>query len=89
MYIQNGIPTERVKVALKRKEDWSDAFGKAPTIDEIKKKIATSHHLLDMPSDYSLTKTGYDVTQMHGNLLAQIKWFWQHTTYTINPQKSG
>lgn len=42
-----------------------------------------------MPSDYSLTKTGYDITQMHGNLPAQIKWFWQHTTCTINPQKSG
>lgn len=42
-----------------------------------------------MPSDYSLTKTSYDITQMHGNLPAQIKWFWQHTTYTINPQKSG
>lgn len=80
LYVQNGILTERVKVALKSEADWSDdAFGKTPTIAEVKESIDINQHLVDMPSASSLTQTGYDVTQMDGKLLAQIEWLWQHT----------
>ena len=80
LYVQNGILTERVKVALKSEADWSDdAFDETPTIAEVKTSIATNQHLVDMPSASSLTKTGYDVTKMDGKLLAQIEWLWQHT----------
>ena len=80
LYVQNGILTERVKVALKSEADWSDdAFGETPTIAEVKESIARDQHLVDMPSAASLTQTGYDVTQMDGKLLAQIEWLWQHT----------
>ena len=80
LYVQNGILTERVKVALKSEADWSDdAFEETPTIAEVKMSIAENQHLVDMPSAISLTKTGYDITQMDGKLLAQIEWLWQHT----------
>ncbi len=80
LYVQNGILTERVKVALKSESDWSDdAFEETPTIAEVKMSIAKNDHLVDMPSATSLTKTGYDVTKMDGKLLAQIEWLWQHT----------
>ena len=80
LYVQNGILTERVKVALKSEADWSDdAFEKTPTLAEVKESITTNQHLVDMPSATSLTQTGYDVTLMDGKLLAQIEWLWQHT----------
>jgi len=80
LYVQNGILTERVKVALKSEDDWSDnAFDKTPTVEEVKESIAQNQHLVDMPSAKSLTNTGYDVTKMDGKLLAQIEWLWQHT----------
>ena len=80
LYVQNGILTERVKVALKSEADWSDdAFGATPSISEVKQSIAENQHLVGMPSATSLTQTGYDVTQMDGKLLAQIEWLWQHT----------
>lgn len=80
LYVQNGILTERVKVALKSEADWSDdAFEKTPSIAEVKTSIDSNRHLVDMPSASSLTKTGYDVTKMDGKLLAQIEWLWQHT----------
>ena len=80
LYVQNGILTERVKVALKSEADWSDdAFDKTPTISEVKKSIANNQHLVDMPSANSLTQTGYDIAKMDGKLLAQIEWLWQHT----------
>jgi len=80
LYVQNGILTERVKVALKSEADWSDdAFDKTPSLAEVKSSINKNQHLVDMPSAKSLTETGYDVTQMDGKLLAQIEWLWQHT----------
>jgi len=80
LYVQNGILTERVKVALKSEDDWSDnAFDKTPSVEEVKESIAQNQHLIDMPSAKSLTNTGYDVTKMDGKLLAQIEWLWQHT----------
>lgn len=80
LYVQNGILTERVKVALKSEVDWSDnAFEKTPTLAEVKKSIESDQHLVDMPSASSLVRTGYDVTDMDSKLLAQIEWLWQHT----------
>ncbi len=80
LYVQNGILTERVKVALKSEEDWSDdAFTKTPALAEVKKSISENQHLVDMPSAKTLTETGYDVTTMDSKLLAQIEWLWQHT----------
>ena len=80
LYVQNGILTERVKVALKSESDWSDdAFNNTPTLDEVNQSIKENNHLVDMPSATSLVATGYDVTTMDAKLLAQIEWLWQHT----------
>lgn len=80
LYVQNGILTERVKVALKNESDWSDdAWDITPTLSEIEKSIEDHKHLLHMPSATELVETGYEVTEMDAKLLAQIEWLWQHT----------
>lgn len=80
LYVQNGILTEKVKVALRSASDWSDnAFDKTPSLQDVEKSIETNSHLIDMPSAQQLEQSGYDVTSMDAKLLAQIEWLWQHT----------
>lgn len=80
LYVQHGILTEKVKVALKTTADWSDhAFSNTPALAEVKKSIDEKSHLPQMPSATELVKTGYEVTTMDAKLLAQIEWLWQYT----------
>lgn len=80
LYVQNGILTERVKVALKSEADWSDdKWNQTPTLSEMNEAIESNNHLIGMPSAASLVESGYDVTEMDSKLLAQIEWLWQHT----------
>ena len=40
LYVQNGVLTERVKVALENTNQWSDhAFSQTPTLEMVKKSI--------------------------------------------------
>lgn len=79
LYVQNGILTERVKVALKSEMDWSDhAFSKTPTLESVEASIKHNKHLPHMPSAKELTQNGYEVVEMDAKLLAQIEWLWQH-----------
>ncbi len=79
LYVQNGILTERVKVALKTTAEWSDdAFDKTPLLTQVAESIQKNHHLVDMPSAESLVKDGYELKSMDAKLLQQIEWLWQH-----------
>jgi len=79
LYVQNGILTERVKVAVKTTSEWSDdAWEHTPALTEVQQKIASDKHLPGMPSADELVSTGYDVQQMDAKLLAQVEWLWQH-----------
>lgn len=79
LYVQNGILTEKVKVALKSTEEWSDdAFAKTPTLAEVAQSIIDKSHLVDMPSAAEVVSNGYEVTSMDAKLLQQIEWLWQH-----------
>jgi hypothetical protein len=79
LYVQHGILTERVKVALKTTAEWSDqAFGHTPAIEEVAGFIETKSHLPGMPSAQELVTSGYELKEMDARLLAQIEWLWQH-----------
>jgi len=79
LFVQEGILTEKVKVAVKQSSEWSDdAWTRTPTITEVAESIEANQHLPEMPSAESLVKEGYDVMQMDAKLLAQIEWLWQH-----------
>ena len=79
LYVQNGILTERVKVALKTTSEWSDdAFDKTPSIEEVDNAIRLNSHLIDIPSAQTLVEEGYELKQMDAKLLQQIEWLWQH-----------
>lgn len=80
LFVQEGILTERVKVALKSTANWSDhAFDQTPSLDVVEKSIKQNSHLHDMPSAQYLVDNGYEVQRMDAKLLAQIEWLWQHT----------
>ena len=80
LYVQNGILTEKVKVALRDQSEWSDhAFFRTPTLEEVKKSIEQESHLVEMPSANELVSNGYELKAMDSKLLAQIEWLWQHT----------
>ena len=80
LYVQNGILTEKVKVALRDASEWSDnAFYNTPSIAEVKKSIEDHSHLPNIPSADRLVADGYELQNMDAKLLAQIEWLWQHT----------
>lgn len=80
LYVQNGILTEKVKVALRNASEWSDdAFAHTPTLAEVDASIHKNSHLPNIPSAESLVKEGYELQSMDAKLLAQIEWLWQHT----------
>lgn len=80
LYVQHGVLTERVKVAVNGTADWSDhAFSHTPELDQVKSYIEQKSHLYNMPSAETLVKDGYDVRAMDAKLLEQIEWLWQYT----------
>ncbi|MBK8819995.1 MAG: hypothetical protein IPN49_13250 [Saprospiraceae bacterium] len=79
LYVQNGILTERVKVALKSSADWADhAFEETPKLRQVEESIQNHKHLFEMPSAETLVKNGYELKEMDARLLKQIEWLWQH-----------
>jgi len=80
LYVQNGMMTEKVKVAVKNASDWSDdAFDKTPELKVVKESIDTKSHLHNMPSAKQLVKEGYELQAMDAKILEQVEWLWQHT----------
>ena len=79
LYVENGILTEEVKVALENTADWSDdEFDNVPELKSMETTIEEKSHLFGMPSAQELVDKGYSVTDMDSKLLAQIEWLWMH-----------
>ena len=80
LYVQNGILTEKVKVALRDASEWADhAFENTPSLEKVDNSIKNNKHLPNIPSAASLVQDGYELQSMDAKLLAQIEWLWQHT----------
>lgn len=80
LYVQNGMMTEKVKVAIKNASDWSDdSFDKTPALELVEKSINNNSHLYNMPSADLLVKEGYELQAMDAKIVEQVEWLWQHT----------
>ncbi|WP_199736741.1 bZIP transcription factor [Fibrisoma montanum] len=84
LYVQDGILTEKVKVAIKNTADWSDkVFApsyKLRPLAEVEQFIQTHQHLPGVPSAEEVVKQGVDVGQMDAKLLEKIE---ELTLYSI------
>ena len=89
LYVQNGMMTEKVKVAVKSAGDWSDdAFTKTPELDAVKESIDQNSHLYNMPSADKLVKEGYELQAMDAKIVEQVEWLWQHTIKLAEENKT-
>lgn len=84
LYVERGILSEKVKVALKTTSDWSDhVFQKGyklPSFDELSKYIQQKGHLPGIPSAEEMVKNGNDLGKTDAKLLEKIE---ELTLYVI------
>ena len=89
LYVEGGIISESVKVALKTSGDWSDyVFNndyKLMSLEETEKFVKTNKHLPGVPSADELVKAGgFDLAKMDAKLLEKVE---ELTLYLIKQQK--
>ncbi|GAB3989585.1 hypothetical protein GCM10028807_14810 [Spirosoma daeguense] len=89
LYVEEGILTEKVKVAVKNTSEWSDyVFDntyKLQDLSEVEKFIQANKHLPGVPSATEVVKKGIDVAKMDAKLLEKIE---ELTLYSIQLEKS-
>jgi len=88
LYVQDGILTEKVKVAVKTSADWSD-YVFSPTyclmpLNEVNEYILTNGHLPGVPSANDMVSNGLDVAMTDAMLLAKIE---ELTLYILDLEK--
>ena len=88
LYVQYGILTEKVKVAMSGDPNWSDfVFNKdykLRALSDIESYIKANNHLPEIPSASEVAKDGIDVAGMDAKLLQKIE---ELTLYVIQQQK--
>ncbi len=88
LYVQNGILTEQVRVAVNGTPDWADyVFDKGyklMSLNNVEKYIKTNNHLPDVPSAEDVVKDGVNLGKMDAKLLQKIE---ELTLYVIDQQK--
>ncbi len=90
LYVESGILTERVKVAVKTTTDWSDfVFAKnykLKPLSEVEKFIKKYKHLPDLPSADKMVQQGNDLGKTDALLLQKIE---ELTLYMIALKKEN
>ncbi len=88
LYVETGILTEKVKVAVKTSANWADhvfAPGyKLKSITEVDAFIKANKHLPGVPSATTMVKEGLDVAAMDAKLLEKVE---ELTLYVIELNK--
>lgn len=88
LYVEQGILTEKVKVAVKDSQDWFDHVLKKDykliPLTQLEKYIADNGHLPDVPTTEEVMKQGVDLGQMNGILLKKVE---ELTLYIIDLKK--
>ena len=88
LYVEEGILTEKVKVAVKNSEDWFDHVLKQDykliPIYQLEKYIQDNGHLPDMPTTQEVMNNGLDLGKMNGLLLKKVE---ELTLYMIEMKK--
>ena len=77
LYVQEGILTDRVKVAVNTSNNWADyVFDenyKLKSINELEAFVKTHKHLPNVPSADEVVKDGIDMATMDAKLLEKIE----------------
>lgn len=77
LYVDQGILTEKLKVALKNTSDWADyVFAedyKLMPLDKVDAFVKKHKHLPGVPSAEEVQKEGIDVAKMDAKLLEKIE----------------
>ncbi len=88
LFVEEGILTEKVKVAVKNSEDWFDNVFetnyKLMPIYDLDGFIKKYKHLPDMPTTEDVTTNGLDLGKMNGLLLKKVE---ELTLYMIDLKK--
>ncbi|RYE52467.1 MAG: hypothetical protein EOP48_16445 [Sphingobacteriales bacterium] len=88
LYVEEGILTERVRVAIKSSAQWAD-YVFAPSyelmsLSDLEKFVKTNKHLPGVPSAQEVVENGVDVASMDAILLKKVE---ELTLYTIELKK--
>lgn len=77
LFVEKGILTEQVKVAVKSTGEWSDYVFEEDynlmTIEELENYVSKNKHLPNVPSAEEVVKNGIDMAQMDAKLLEKIE----------------
>ncbi|MDE3234704.1 MAG: hypothetical protein KGO81_02030 [Bacteroidota bacterium] len=85
LYVEEGILTEKVKVAVKNSDDWFDYVFKPEyklmPLKDLEKYIQENSHLPEMPTTEEVMKNGVDLGKMNALLLKKVE---ELTRYMID-----
>jgi hypothetical protein len=88
LYVETGILTEKVKVAIKNTSNWSDFVFeenyKMLSLNEVESYINTNNHLPGIPSAKEVVANGIDLAEMDARLLQKVE---ELTLYIIELEK--
>ena len=77
LFVEEGIMSEKVKVAVKNSDDWYDNVFKSSykrmTINQLDEFIKQNKHLPDVPTTEAVMKEGIDLGKMNGILLKKLE----------------
>lgn len=88
LYVEQGILTERIRVAVKTTGDWRDNvfdtdYSLMP-LPELKNYLQNNHHLPEVPTATEVVRDGIDLQQMQALLLQKVE---ELTLYVIRQQE--
>jgi trimeric autotransporter adhesin len=90
LFVEQGILTEKVKVAVKTSANWADyVFDKnykLPVLPQVEQYIQQHQHLPGIPAADDMVKNGLDLGEMNAKLLGKIE---ELTLYVIALNKEA
>lgn len=88
LFVEEGILTEKVKVAVKSTTNWADyVFANdysLMSLNEVEAFVKENKHLPNVPSAIEMVENGLDVAQMDAKLLEKVE---ELTLYIIEQNK--
>ncbi len=82
LFVEKGILTEKVKVALRSTADWADYVFEQDydlnSIETVETFVKENKHLPNIPSAETVVSEGINVAEMDAKLLRQIEELWLH-----------
>jgi trimeric autotransporter adhesin len=90
LFVEQGILTEKVKVAVKTSANWADYVFERnyqlPALRQVEQYIQQHQHLPGIPAASEVVKDGLDLGEMNAKLLAKIE---ELTLYVIAIDKEA